>query len=350
MSKRKELVERLELAQISSPITGYYVFRRIDDIGLQKRIINQGQIPEERQAIISDLNGRSIEVRKTIANSPIYCLEGRSYLVSSALSAQDLPPGTWEVVGSVPAHEEDQYICLVPTLADSSSNLIYSVYCISAETTTPSVFYFSPSDSGYSIDNIAPSAPLTLNATQVGNHSVELLWNSNRTDHDWHYFAVHRSLMDDFTPDSSSFLANTTDTVFMDSSPLDSVLSHYKVVSYDVHENPSAPSLQATIFFDSTVPISVKDNSIPIDFKLTQNYPNPFNAVTNIRYSLPYDCHVVLEIWNLQGQKVATLIDGKQQAGYKYARWNANSFASGIYFYRLKAENFVQTKRMQLMK
>jgi hypothetical protein len=430
------------------PVTSYYVFRRIDDIGLQKRIINQVQIPEERQVKISDLNGKSTAVPKTIANSPVYCLEGRYFLISGTQSVQDLPPGTWEVVGSVPAHQEDQYICLVPSLADSATELIYSVYCISAESTTPSVFYLSPPDSGYSIDNIAPSPPPTLNTTQVGNHSVELVWNSNRTDHDWHYFAVHRSLTPDFSPDASSFLANTIDTVFMDNDPYDMVNSYYKIVSYDAHGNPSLPSVQAVIYFDSSLPvtlltfeaelnstgtvtisfstaseinmagyniwrsesenegftmrasylnhpelaakgsstqgseyswpdmttesnmtywyklecvelsglkyfygpISVEVNLIPVKYSLYQNYPNPFNAVTNIRYSLPNDCHVVLEIWNLQGQKVATLINGEQKAGYKYARWNANSFASGIYFYRLKTENFVQAKRMQLMK
>ena len=97
-------------------------------------------------------------------------------------------------------------------------------------------------------------------------------------------------------------------------------------------------------------PVSVEINIIPREYTLYQNYPNPFNASTHIRYSLPYDEHVVLEIWNLQGQKVATLVDGEQQAGYKIVSWNANSQASGIYFYRLRTDNFVKTKRMQLMK
>jgi len=85
-------------------------------------------------------------------------------------------------------------------------------------------------------------------------------------------------------------------------------------------------------------------------YKLCQNYPNPFNPITEIRYDLPVDCQVRLEIYNLLGQKVATLVDGKEKAGYKTATWDAGSFSSGIYFYRLQAGDFVQTRKMVLLK
>jgi len=89
---------------------------------------------------------------------------------------------------------------------------------------------------------------------------------------------------------------------------------------------------------------------LPRSFLLMQNYPNPFNPITNIKYSLPKDCLVNLEIYNILGRKVATLVDGKQKAGYKVARWDAGSLSSGIYFYRLRAGDFVQTRKMVLLK
>jgi len=89
---------------------------------------------------------------------------------------------------------------------------------------------------------------------------------------------------------------------------------------------------------------------LPAQFILSQNYPNPFNPITEIKYALPKDSYVRLEIYNLLGQKVASLVDGKQKAGYKTARWDAGSFSSGVYFYRLQAGSFVQTRKMVLIK
>jgi len=89
---------------------------------------------------------------------------------------------------------------------------------------------------------------------------------------------------------------------------------------------------------------------LPQAFNLSQNYPNPFNPITEIKYALPRDCRVGLEVYNILRQRVVTLVDGKQKAGYKIARWDAGSFTSGIYFYRLQAADFVQATKMLLLK
>jgi len=90
-------------------------------------------------------------------------------------------------------------------------------------------------------------------------------------------------------------------------------------------------------------------------FELPQNYPNPFNPETEISYSLPNDSYVKLAIYNIKGQKVKTLVNGFETAGYKAIRWDGTDetgqkVASGIYFYRLEAGDFTQTRKMVLMK
>jgi hypothetical protein len=97
-------------------------------------------------------------------------------------------------------------------------------------------------------------------------------------------------------------------------------------------------------------PIDDEFGALPAEFELNQNYPNPFNPSTTFRYSLPVDTHVSLEIYNLLGQRIETLIDDDQSAGYKSITWDASEYASGIYFYRLTAGNKVFTKRMTLTK
>jgi|GEM_PF-429266 len=96
---------------------------------------------------------------------------------------------------------------------------------------------------------------------------------------------------------------------------------------------------------------------IPREFSLDQNYPNPFNPTTVLRYALPVDSKVTMRIYNVLGQVVATLVNGAVNAGYQSAQWNANNFASGIYFYRMEATSianpskaFTQVKKMLLIK
>ena len=90
--------------------------------------------------------------------------------------------------------------------------------------------------------------------------------------------------------------------------------------------------------------------NIPRKFSLAQNYPNPFNPVTIVNYSLPKDSYVTLKLYNILGEEVATPVNGFQAAGYKQARIDGSTLGSGIYFYRLQAGNFVDIKKMILMK
>ena len=89
---------------------------------------------------------------------------------------------------------------------------------------------------------------------------------------------------------------------------------------------------------------------LPLSCVLSQNYPNPFNLSTTIYYQLPANGYVKLEVYNLLGQKVAILADESQQDGYRSVTWEASEVSSGLYFYKLTAGDFTETKRMMLVK
>jgi len=94
------------------------------------------------------------------------------------------------------------------------------------------------------------------------------------------------------------------------------------------------------------------DNFVPTQFAVSQNYPNPFNPVTTIKYQLPANDFVSLKVYNTLGEEVKTLVDGMVNAGTHEVSFNAEGFASGVYFYiiRIGQDNFVQSMKMVLMK
>lgn len=105
----------------------------------------------------------------------------------------------------------------------------------------------------------------------------------------------------------------------------------------------------------TTTPVRELKGDIPTAFSLEQNYPNPFNPTTTIEYDLPKDAKVVLNIYNVLGQEVRTLINIKQQPGYKRVVWDGKddfgkTVSSGILIYRLQAGDFIQIKKMLFLK
>jgi hypothetical protein len=90
--------------------------------------------------------------------------------------------------------------------------------------------------------------------------------------------------------------------------------------------------------------------TIPSDYALAQNWPNPFNPETKITYTLPDEVEVKLEVFDIAGRLVATLANGQQNVGKHEVTFDAKGLASGVYFYRLHAGSFAQTKRMLLIK
>jgi hypothetical protein len=338
--------------ELTYPITGYFIFRRIDDISLKTRILEEGESIEKQRVPALTSGNEAPLVPSSDNGSQVFILDGRYFLISSA-AAGGLPPGTWEVVGSVPGHQEDQYICLVPTLADSSDNLAYSVYCISAETTTPSVYYFSPPDSGYSVDNLAPGAPAGLLYTLPGVVS----WDE-APEPDFDYCTVYGSSSRRLV--TAEPIGHTTGTNMDVQS---TAYPFYLVTVTDFSGNRGARAWVR----NPQVPVrggkpkrrfgeepgSLSGSEIPL--ALYPNYPNPFNPSTVIRFSLPKATHVSLTIFNLQGKRIQTLVDGALPGGFKEYRWDGrdaagNPVSSGIYFYRLQAGGHTFTEKMAFLK
>lgn len=98
------------------------------------------------------------------------------------------------------------------------------------------------------------------------------------------------------------------------------------------------------------VGVENSDNTIPFEFSLSQNYPNPFNPSTIVRYTIKNSGKVTLSVYDLLGRKISVIVDKLQKPGQYEIEWNAGSFGSGIYFYRLQSGNYSAVKKMLLVR
>jgi hypothetical protein len=104
------------------------------------------------------------------------------------------------------------------------------------------------------------------------------------------------------------------------------------------------------VLFSTPTDIRRAGDNLPSGFSLEQNFPNPFNPSTTIRYGLPNRSHVSLTVFNTLGQQVALLENGEQEAGYHEVKFGGAGLSSGLYFYRLQAGMYVETKKFALTK
>ncbi len=98
------------------------------------------------------------------------------------------------------------------------------------------------------------------------------------------------------------------------------------------------------------VGIENTEDLLPQKFELYQNYPNPFNPITHIKYAVPKLSQVRIEIYNILGQRVRTLLNEEKPPGYYVVEFDASSLASGFYIYRMQAEGFVDIRKMIVTK
>lgn len=96
--------------------------------------------------------------------------------------------------------------------------------------------------------------------------------------------------------------------------------------------------------------VEKEDDLMPTEYRLEQNYPNPFNPSTTIKFSIPGQCNVVIKVYDILGGEVTTLVNEELDAGRYEREFSASSLSSGVYIYRMKAGNYISTKKMLLIK
>jgi len=120
------------------------------------------------------------------------------------------------------------------------------------------------------------------------------------------------------------------------------------VVLVDIGNNGT---IDDTLYISNTVDVEDRGSLLsPNNYNLAQNYPNPFNPVTTIQYSIPQLSSVTLKVYDVLGNEIAALVNEEKDRGVYSVSFDASGLASGMYLYRLQAGNFIETKKMILLK
>lgn len=155
---------------------------------------------------------------------------------------------------------------------------------------------------------------------------------------------------------SLTYSAQTSNASVVTTSVSGSTLTVTPVALGDAVVTVVASDAANNDFFAYSFPVNVglvsvgDEEIIPTEFSLAQNFPNPFNPTTNIKFGLPKESNVTLRIFNILGEEVATLVNKVMPAGFHTVNFDASRLTSGLYIYRIEADNFVQVKKMMLMK
>jgi hypothetical protein len=327
------------------PIAMYTVYRRDDSAAAAAAI---GELDQKRGTGSRPAEVDAAIERGELPDWPIVERDGRLFVTSTPqLASNGLPPGNWEIVYGFGAAQQQNYVAVAPTTADSSqSGKSYEYFVITAHTTTPSIWFTSPIDSGYSVDNIAPGVPQAFVVAYNTGGGNQLSWDP-APEPDFQYYRVFRGSDENFTPDSTNAVHETASPGWTDPDYDDGTV-HYKVTAVDHSGNESGAAGPGTV-------TAATEPAVPNVFALYQNVPNPFNPTTVIRYDVPAGGgRVTLRIYDVAGRLVRTLVDAVEGPGEKRITWNGrNNGGSGvateIYFYRMTGPGFTKTRKMVLL-
>jgi hypothetical protein len=253
------------------------------------------------------------------------------------------PPGNWHFVKTVPAYCENSYSTVVPTLVDStqSEGMQYSVFFVRAGTADPGVYFDAYPDSGYSVDNLAPSPPPNLRMPSA----TEVAWDEC-PDEDFNYFTVYGSA--DAALDSTATLIGYTISTTMDVA--EDHHHYYHVTATDFSGNEGNASSVENQYAGVSM-----ETGLPEFFALKPNRPNPFEASTVISFDLPKPCPVRVGVVDVQGRVVKVLTDEAWPAGRHSVIWTGKNAAGeetgpGVYFVRIQAGDFTARNKILRMK
>jgi subtilisin family serine protease len=185
----------------------------------------------------------------------------------------------------------------------------------------------------------------------INPDSTQLFYREDGTA-TWNKLAVSK-VIEDTTNLGIVYSADLSSTTQFDSAGID-LKFHVVDQSGNSSEWALEPAFGVGKFRGSnstdTVSNKIININLPAAFALHQNYPNPFNPSTFIQYYLPKTCHVTLKMFDILGREVATLVDEQKPAGAYQVTFDGRSLSSGIYFYRLQAGSFTETKKLVLLK
>ena len=101
---------------------------------------------------------------------------------------------------------------------------------------------------------------------------------------------------------------------------------------------------------DVYVNVEKGKGNLPTEFRLDQNYPNPFNPLTTMQYLIPQVSHVTIKVYDIIGKEIKTLVNEEKLAGKYVVQFDGSNFSSGVYFYQMRAGEFIDTKKFILLK
>lgn len=249
------------------------------------------------------------------------------------------PPGDWELLTTVPVDYENEYTEVVSTLEDSTlvGGMAYSTFFVRALTISPDLYFDSPPDSGYSVDNLSPCVPEDFH---FETDSLVAWYES--PDEDFDHFTVYGSSVE-YLDESADVIGETTGTS-MDISghPND----YYHVTATDVSGNEGE---EATLGGPTDVLEATPEACV-----FYSSSPNPFTLQTVIRFALPDERSARLTVYSVDGRRIATLVDGRLPAGHHAITWTGQGdeghpIPSGVYLCRLEAGGYVEARRIILV-
>ncbi len=236
--------------------------------------------------------------------------------------ASAFPPGTWELVASVPALQQAQYVVAVPTISNAAPN----DFEVTAHTTTPSIWFISLPASGQSVDNLAPAQPTLLTASYAGGQT-NLAWAAN-TEADLGSYRLYRGTSAGFTPAIGNRIATPVATSYADAGAAG---GYYKLSAVDVNGNESSFAL---IMPGQTTGVG---GEIPVAFALEGAQPNPASgAGLHVAFALPTGAAARLELLDVSGRRVLAREVGLLGAGRHTVNLaGGRKVAPGLYWVRL---------------
>lgn len=254
----------------------------------------------------------------------------------------------YDFIAYVPNRYEPLYNLVAPTLVDSNAYTRPEQYTTEFMVTghyDQWNFVDGGHGFGWSVDNINPSVPDGPTVTETGDGYTVLGWNHSQ-DTDFQFYKLFRNQTQDFT--GLEPIAQLIETSYRDDAVTTGQEYFYMLKAVDANGNESEGAVTSSI-------VSVDGKQLPEAYSLSQNYPNPFNPTTQIEFALPEASDVLLEIYNIRGQKIRTLHTGHVPAGFYTSQWDGTNdmglgVASGTYIYLMKAGNKTFTKKMVYMK